>query len=464
MTFPALSIRTGILLWHGLLLACILTAFGVTAHRLQWDNELARLDGKLDEPLSVLHRTMHMRNTREGNPPGRNAPPPDEYNLPSDVRADFASQGLQYAIWSRHGKLLARSEAMPESLEMPPVSDLVAFVILRRNRGDLREAFLVTPPGECFLTAVSMRNELKYSARLGWWLLALGLAVLAIGLLVDAWILHRAIRPVEEIISAAERISRGHLSARIETKSGPAELGRLTNVLNGTFASLDQAFTQQTRFSADVAHELRTPVSVLIAEAQGVLERERSGEDYRDTIATTLRSAKRMSSLIESLLELAQIESGAALQREHCDLAVLTAEVITSHRGLAEARGIEIRSILRAAPCQANVAQFTQIVANLVINALQHNQPGGRVLVETELEAGHAVLRVENTGPGIPAEDLPHVFERFYRTDTSRSRKTGGVGLGLAICKAIADAHGAKLTVQSTPEVMTRFTLLVTAP
>lgn len=462
MTFPSLGIRMRILLWHGLLLACILTAFGVTAHRLQWENELARLDRGLDEPLSMLHRAMRVINAREGIPQGRIAPPPESYTLPAADAAEFASNGWQYAVWSRHGKLLARSSAMPQSLEMPPVAGSVPFVIQRRSREGLREAFLITPPGECFLAAVLMQNELHSASRLGWWLLALGAGVLGIGLLVDAWILRRAIRPVEEIISAAERISRGDLGTRIETTAG-TELGRLTKVLNSTFASLDHAFTQQARFSADVAHELRTPVSVLIAEAQSTLERERSGEDYRDTIATTLRSAQRMGGLIESLLDLAQIESGTALQRVSCDLAVLTAEVSASHRGMAEAQGIEIRSKLETASCQANVAQITQIAANLLINALQHNQRGGHVLVETVLENGHAVLRVENTGSGIPAEDLPHVFERFYRADTSRSRKTGGTGLGLAICKAIADAHGASLTAESTPGVMTRFTLSVTA-
>lgn len=462
MTFSSLSIRSRILLWHGLLLACILTAFGVTAHRLQWGNELARLDRGIDEPLSMLHRAMRLLNARDGIPQGRISPPPEGYELPADDAAAFTSHGWQYAVWSRHGKLLAHSAEMPASLEMPPVADLVPFVSQRRSRGTLREAFLITPPGECFLAAVSMENELHASSRLGWWLLALGVVVLAAGLLVDAWILRRAIQPVEEIISAAERISRGNLSTRIESTAG-AELGRLTKVLNHTFASLDQAFTQQARFSADVAHELRTPVSVLIAEAQSSLERERSSEDYRDTIATTLRSAKRMSGLIESLLELAQIEAGGDLSRESCDLAVLTSETLASLRSVAEAQGIEIRSKLEKAMCEAHAAQIMQIIANLLINALQHNQRGGHVIIETALENGHAVLRVENTGPGIPAEDLPHVFERFYRADSSRSRKTGGTGLGLAICKAIADAHDAALTAESTPGVKTCFTLRLRA-
>jgi len=325
----------------------------------------------------------------------------------------------------------------------------VPFVILRRDRGGMREAFLITPPGECFLVAVSMEKELRAASRLGWWLLALGAGVLAAGLLVDAWILRRAIRPVEQIIGAAERISRGNLGTRIETKADSAELARLTKVLNETFASLDRAFTQQARFSADVAHELRTPVSVLITEAQGVLEREREGGEYRETIATTLRSAKRMKALIESLLELAQIESGTHAAFEPCDLSVLAGEVIESLGGLAEAQGVVLNAKAGNAPCMGNAAQLTQVIANLTANAIQHNQRGGRADIETGTEDGCAFVSVSSTGPGIPAEDLPHVFERFYRADASRSRRTGGVGLGLAICKAIADGHGAELRVES---------------
>lgn len=451
MKQPATSLRTRILLWHGLLLACVLAAFGITAHRLQWESELARLDVGLDEPLSLLHRSLHFQNSREGNPPGPRSAPPENYELPAATAAHFAARSLEFGVWSRTGKLLAHSSRMPEILPMPPVKGVVPFVILRRNREGMREAYLITPPGECFLAAVSMENELQSASRLGWWLLFLGVGVLAAGLLVDAWILKRAIRPVEEIIGAAERISRGKLSTRIETRANSAELARLTKVLNETFASLDRAFTQQARFSGDVAHELRTPVSVLIAEAQGALERERGCEEYRETISTTLRSARRMSGLIESLLDLAQIESGGDLSRSTCDLAVLSAEVLESLRGMAEAQSVVLHAKLEKAVCAVNAAQLAQVAANLLINAIQHNERGGEVRLETGVEDGRGFLRVQNTGPGIPAEDLPQVFERFYRTDTSRSRKTGGVGLGLAICKAICDAHGADLTVESAP-------------
>ncbi len=459
MKFPTISIRSRILIWHGLLLASILIAFGVTAHRLQWKSQLAQIDSSLDEPLSLLHRALKLQNNRPGVRPGLAASPPQTYELPVDTTAQFALRGLEYMGWARNGEPFVRSGGMSQTLKRPSIADLVPFVIQRRSRDQMREAYLIVPPGECFLVAVSMQSELQVSARFAWCLVVLATGVLGIGLLVDAWILGRIIRPVEEIIGAAERISLGDLSTRIESHGDSPELGRLTRVLNRTFASLDRAFEQEARFSADVAHELRTPISVLMTEAQSALERERCSEDYRETILTTLRSAKRMSDLIESLLELAQIQSAADASWAECDLAALTAEVIESHRSLADAHGIEISTELAHAPCMADLGQLVQIVANLLINAIRHNQPGGHVFIRSITDTGHAILRVQNTGPGIPTADLPHVFKRFYRADASRNRKTGGVGLGLAICKAIADAHGADLSVSSDAVNGTTFTL-----
>ena len=317
----------------------------------------------------------------------------------------------------------------------------------------------MSPPGECFLVAVSMEAERQRATRLGWWMVALGTGVLAAALLVDAWILRAAIRPVEEIIAAAERVSRGNLATRIESESHGAELERLTSVLNETFASLERSFAREARFSADVAHELRTPVSVMIAEAQGLLERDREAGEYREGLAIVLRAARRMGELIEALLDLARIESGADENPDECDLAVAGSEVAASLRGLAAKHGVELRTHFDSARCEANLAQITQVIANLTINAIEHNEAGGMATVTTGSMGGKAFACVENTGPGIPAEDLPHLFERFYRPDRSRSRRTGGVGLGLAICKAIADAHGAELTVESPPHGLTRFTL-----
>ncbi|MCX6854111.1 MAG: ATP-binding protein, partial [Verrucomicrobia bacterium] len=430
MKLPSLSIRTRILLWHGALLACILTAFGITAYRLNWDNELARMDSLLAEPVSLLHRSLHAQNTRVrpgGSARPIDAAPPQAFQLQSEALAQFESHNWHYRVWNRDKKLIGSSDKPAETTTMPDCTYLVPFVTEHRVVGSNREAYIATPLGDCLLVTISMKDAMQSASRFGWQMFALGSVVLGFGLLVDAWILRRAIRPVELIISAAERISHGNLSARIETEHTSQELGRLT--------------------------------SVLITESQISLERERSSEDYRDTIATCLRSARRMGGLIESLLDLAQIQGDPGSPHALCDLATMTSEVIDSLQPLANTHGIELRSAISAAPCRGNAEQLTQIITNLLSNAIQHNQRGGHAMIETSHDQSHVTLRVSNTGPGIPAADLPHVFERFYRTDTSRNRKTGGAGLGLAISKAIADAHKATLTVTSTPAESTTFTL-----
>ena len=466
MNLSKLSIRTRIQLWHGLLLAGILVALGFAAWRLRWQDELRRIDSGLSQPIAGVHRAMHAAGI---GPPGRppNALPdvirPQRFRLTEDEEAMFEAGSYYYVVWQVDGTLGKASVNAPQEIAAPKLTTSDPFATRWRTVGVMREAYRFTPPGACMLVGVSAAPSFDVQARLGWWMLALGLGVLGGALLMDAWILRRAIQPVEEIISAAERISRGNLSARIESSAAGAELDRLQNVLNSTFSSLDQAFTQQTRFSGDVAHELRTPVSVLIAETQGALERERPAEDYRETISACLRSARRMSGLIESLLDLAQIQSAAHSERETCDLATLASETVDSLKMMAHAQDIDLQAAFEKAPCKGSASQLTQIVANLLSNAIQHNQRAGRVRIETAQENGRAVLRVENTGAGIPAKDLPHVFDRFYRTDTSRNRKTGGVGLGLAICKAIADAHGAELSVENTEGERTVFTLRMPA-
>ena len=173
--------------------------------------------------------------------PGEGMPRPESFRLSPDVAKQFLARHWQYAVWARDGRLLEKSEALSSSMAMPPCQDLVPFARQPRNSPLRREAFIVTPGGECLLAALSIENELQSASRLGWLLFGLGSGVLGVGLLIDAWILRRAIRPVEEIITAAERIGRGNLSARIETGEVGSELERLKNVLNTTFSSLDQA-------------------------------------------------------------------------------------------------------------------------------------------------------------------------------------------------------------------------------
>jgi heavy metal sensor kinase len=287
--------------------------------------------------------------------------------------------------------------------------------------------------------------------------------VLVLGLAGGWWVSTRALSPIAAISAAAARISTGDLAQRIQTADTSSELGNLARVLNDTFARLQASFERQARFTADASHELRTPVSVVLTQTQSALARERPAAEYRESLAACQRAAQRMRRLTESLLTLARLDSGeAATTREPCNLDRLANDVTELLRPIAEEQKVSLEVESTPTRCEGNVEQLGQIVTNLVSNAIRYNRPGGSVRVKVAVEPDAAVLTVSDTGQGIAAEDLPHVFERFYRADNSRNRRAGGgAGLGLAICKAIADAHHAALEVASTQGGGSTFSLRI---
>jgi signal transduction histidine kinase len=236
-------------------------------------------------------------------------------------------------------------------------------------------------------------------------------------------------------------------------------------VLNSTFARLDAAFTQQARFTADAAHELRTPVAVMLTHTQNGLASECLNEEHREAFAASRRAAQRMRRLIESLLELARLDAGQeTLRRDECDLAQIAGDSLELIRPLAAKRNIRIETNLVASVCIGDADRLAQVVTNLLANAVEYNHDGGEISVTTRRENGSTQLIVRNTGPEISVEDLPHIFERFHRADKARRRADGHSGLGLAIAKAIVQAHGGSLTAQSEPVGGTIFLVRMPAP
>jgi heavy metal sensor kinase len=254
------------------------------------------------------------------------------------------------------------------------------------------------------------------------------------------------------------KISAGDLSQRINIAEAESELGQLAAVLNSTFARLEAAFAQQQQFTSDAAHELRTPVSVMLTQAQTVLNRERTAPEYRETVEACQRAAQRMRKLIESLLALARLDAGQEpMKRLDFDLSKTTGDCVELIRPLADERGVKILCDLPPLECVGDSERLAQVITNLLTNAIQYNKPGGEVRIAAQSQDGMAVLAVSDNGAGIPAEDLPRVFERFYRADKSRS--TGGNGLGLAISKAVVEAHGGTIEVTSGENAGTIFTV-----
>jgi signal transduction histidine kinase len=233
--------------------------------------------------------------------------------------------------------------------------------------------------------------------------------------------------------------------------------------LNSTFARLEAAFAQQQQFTSDAAHELRTPVSVMLTQAQAALNRERTAPEYRETVEACQRAAQRMRKLIESLLALARLDAGQeVLKRLRFDFSKTVSDCAELVKPIAEARGIKISTALEPVEISGDSERLAQVVTNLLTNAIQYNRAEGAVNVTLELQNGFAVLTVADTGAGIPTEDLPRVFERFYRAEKSRTG-AGNSGLGLAISKAITEAHGGSIEVASELDRGTIFTVRLAA-
>ncbi|MFZ0828070.1 MAG: ATP-binding protein [Verrucomicrobiia bacterium] len=278
------------------------------------------------------------------------------------------------------------------------------------------------------------------------------------GLYVGWRVADRAIKPVENISATAIKISAGDLSQRINVAETESELGQLAGVLNSTFARLEAAFAQQQQFTADAAHELRTPVSVMLTQTQTALGRERSASEYRETLEACQRATQRMRRLIESLLELARLDAGQEpMKRLQFDLSKMALDCVELIRPLADERGLKVHCELPSLECHGDAERLAQVITNLLANAVQYNKANGEVRISAKLQGSMILLAVSDTGEGIAAADLPRVFERFYRAD--QSRWSGQTGLGLAISKGIVEAHGGTIEVSSQPDVGTTFSV-----
>jgi len=266
------------------------------------------------------------------------------------------------------------------------------------------------------------------------------------------WLVSRALRPVDELSQTAEQMSLQNLTWRLPvTPSGDA-LERLSISLNNMLGRLRDSVQASRRFLADASHELRTPLTVIKGELQELTHASRlSQSDVRERVGSVLEEVARLENLVSGLLVLSRLDAGET-QSEwvEVDLAELTLNTAEHMRLMAEDRGIDIDlSGLQKAVIRGDRARLKQIVVNLLDNAIRFTPRGGGVALRTAADASGSVLEVTDTGIGIPAASVSHVFDRFYRVDEARSREDGGAGLGLSIVKSICTAHGAEIDVQS---------------
>ncbi len=275
----------------------------------------------------------------------------------------------------------------------------------------------------------------------------------------------RALHPIDQITLTAQGIVLAEdLGQRVPVPRHQDELYRLTVTINELLARVEALFTTQRRFVADVSHELRTPLAAMQGNLE-VLDRGglKNPELAAEAVTDMRRETGRLIRMTNDLLLLAQSDSRVEIRNEPVELDTLILEVFRELRPLAE--GVQLRI---GAEDQVTVLgdrdRLKQALLNLGINALQYTPPEGFVTLGLEQQDGYALLTVSDTGVGIGEDDLPHVFDRFYRADRSRSRHSGGAGLGLSIVKRVAEAHGGHATVASIPGRGSTFAIWLALP
>ncbi len=501
------SLRWRLQAWHAVVLTVVLMTFGVIVYQLLWLTRLNEIDAGLDRKAEVLtsrlRRLSSLPNWHGWRPPMElpeglssedAADPSEESNRPIASEAtspggpavppwpiptlgppttpepqlartrwlpdefsslfDGGESSNYYIVWRRDGRVIKSSEIAPE-VEFEDFFEENSWVPVRiaRSRAGQREVVHVATFGTHVLVGRSMEWDVASQHASGWLLAACGWAILTLGVVGGGWLSGRTMRPISTMGDIAKNISAENLSQRIDLQETDSELGQLAYVLNQTFDRLESAFEQQARFTADASHELRTPLAVIVSQIELALSKPRSNEEYLAALETCQRASRRMRQLIDSLLLLARFDSGQPdLNCGPLDLSEVATESVELLRPLADERQIKLGSDIVPVPFVGDRERLGQVLINLLSNAIRYNHDGGRVDVRVERVNGDAVVSVSDTGIGIPASDLPHIFERFFRVDQTRSRADGGSGLGLAICQSVVVAHGGQITARSEPQ------------
>ena len=279
---------------------------------------------------------------------------------------------------------------------------------------------------------------------------------------VIGWFLARkALAPVASITATARRISAENLNERIEVENRGDEIGMLATTVNEMIERLEDSFRQIKQFSADASHELKTPLTILRGEMEIALRTATDMEQMRQALRSSLEEVERMSSIVKNLLDLTKIGvEREAAPREKVQLQKILTERYEHFERFAMERGVNL-TIVRNVPAvvEADPLRLGQLFYNLIDNAIKYTESGGEVELALDIEGSEAVFRVSDTGVGIGEEDLPHIFDRFYRVDKARTRDAGGAGLGLSICKEIVETYGGRISAESRPGGGTVFTV-----
>jgi two-component system heavy metal sensor histidine kinase CusS len=414
-------------------------------------------DQFLDDKIAVIRDLLSRR-------------PEDIDDLKEEVEQNWAPR--QYAqvyarVISEDGRVIVESPGMgtrlePNAFPQPgpldaPTGQGVSLIAKSGNsvRAMTVRASIGPDAEETGVLQVALDTGLAADLLAGYrrtLLLVLGVGLASCGV-TGYLVARRGLKPLREISATAQRISSSNLNERIDVAGLPAELSILATRFNAMLERLQDSFDRLSRFSADIAHELRTPVNNMRIEVEVALGRARSVDEYRDTLESCLEEYGRLSRLIDAMLFIARAENPRTqIAKEPVDVNRELERVREFFELPAAEAGIQL--MVNCPPetvAEMDRTLFQRAVSNLVGNAIRYTPQGGRVAIAANRQNGELHVEVSDTGRGIAAEDLPHVFDRFFRADPARSTASGNVGLGLAIVKSIVSLHGGTIAVQSRP-------------
>ena len=438
----ALPIRARLTAWYLLILAVSLLAFGCVTYFAMRSSIRAAVDEDLELRLGGVRSIIV-----EDGPKGSDELE-DEFHEYSD------GQGKGGRL-----RVAATGHVIYDSADSGFLTSARwngQRIVMAGNPGNrfrvLHDTLMVDGVSYDVMVATSMHD---YGRALDGVQAALGVAApffLVIAAFGGYWLSARALVPVDQITEAARKIGAQDLGQRLKVPKAGDELERLADTLNGMLGRLEAAFQRITKFTADASHELRTPVSVMRTSAEIALRKPRSEAEYRETLGQILHESERLSQLIEQLLILARSDAGSSvLPMIRIDLTKPLRSACQQASILAEKKQLAFSEKMPAKPLwvHGDSPSLERMFLVLLDNAVKYTPDGGSIAVDLNAENGFAVTAIRDTGIGVAQEDIPHVFERFYRADPARTRDLGGSGLGLAIGNWIAQVHGGEIRIES---------------
>jgi heavy metal sensor kinase len=438
-----LSIRVRLTLWNTLALALALLGLSALVYAL-----LAHaLYAQLDRALLAEHEQLRQDRRLADDPAGRLRHWVDEF---LEHEKSFC------VVYDSDGRVFLRTEELAED-SVPPAPPLAPGEVRYADRALPvigRQRLLQAPleAGGHTFTVLHLAPLTQVDHELRELRLVLATAVpvaLALSGGLAYALARKALAPVEQLHRLTSQITADRLDRRLPV-SGHDELAQLAGTINAMIARLERSFDEVRRFTADASHELRTPLTAIRTEVEVALARPLTVPDCQALLGSVLEECERLARLSEQLLALAREDAGTSPRAaQRLALAEVVGAVTETMRPLAETRALELRLRAEAVEVCGDAGRLRQVFYNLLDNALKYTPPGGVVEVRVGRDDRGAVVAVRDTGVGIAAEHLPHVFERFYRADGGRGREQGGNGLGLSIARSIAVAHGGDIELSS---------------